>query len=798
MEVVLQDIKYSLKMLVKNPGFTMVAVITLALGIGANSAIFSVVNAVLLRPLPYENSQRLVWGWGKSAGGDKGAVSPLDYMDYRSQSQSFDQLAAFLPVTHNLNDLDSPERISGAATSANFFDTLGVKPILGRTFAMEEEQAGHDSVAVLSYSIWQRRYAADRGIVGKSIPLDGKPFTVIGVMPASFEFPEKKVEIWEVAPFYLKGMQNRKAHFLRLVGLLKPNVPIQQAQSDVDVLSSQMAQQYPTTNTGYGLRLVSLNEKVIGNIRSTLLMLLGAVGFVLLLACANVANLLLARAAGRQKEVAIRTALGARRSRLIRQLLTESVVLSLIGGIIGGLVAVVGTKILLAAATSDVPRLNEVSIDSRVLIFSLGISIITGLVFGLAPALQASKLNLNETLKERGSAKGSYRNYLSNTLVVVQVALALVLAIGAGLMLRSFSRLQDVNPGFNPQSVLTMQIELPQAKFPKPQLRANFFKDVLEKGGALPGVSSVATVSELPLSGQLNDTYFHIEGRDVSDPSNKFLTNFRLVSSRYFKTMGIPMKSGRDFTDQEVSDAARVVVINEMIASNFFGGQDPIGKRLIVDVGEPTTYEIVGVVGNIRHQALDRSVSPELYVPQIPSGATNVVVQTSSNPTSIIGGMRGAVRSIDKDQPIANIQTMEELVDASVAQPRFRTMLLGIFAALALILAAVGIYGLISYSVAQRTHELGLRMALGSQRQGIFKLILSNALRLVLLGLFIGVVVSLLLTRFISNLLFGIGATDVSTFLWVSLFLVGVAIAASLIPAYRATRINPLDALREA
>ncbi len=793
----MQDIKYSLKMLVKNPAFTVVAVITLALGIGANSAIFSVVNAVLLRPLPYENSDRLVWAWGKSTSGDKGAVSPPDYMDYRKQLQSFEQLAAFLPVTHNLNDLDNPERISGAATSANFFDTLGVKPILGRGFAMDEEQAGHDPVTVLSYGLWQRRYGSDASIVGKTIPLDGKPFTVIGVMPKGFEFPEK-AEIWEVAPFYVKGMQIRKAHFLRPIGLLKPNVSLQQAQAEVDVLSGQLAQQYPDTNTGYGMRLVSLTEKVIGNVRSTLFMLLGAVAFVLLLACANVANLLLARAAGRQKEVAIRTALGAKRSRLLRQLLTESVVLSLLGGIVGGLLALVGTRVLLAAATGDVPRLNEVSVDWRVLVFSLAISIITGLVFGLAPALQASKLNLTETLKERGSQKGSYRNYLSNILVVVQVALALALAIGAGLMLRSFSRLQDVDPGFNTQNLLTMQIELPQAKFPKPQLRANFFKDVLEKIGALPGVAGAATVSELPLSGQLNDTYFHLESGGVDPNQNKFLANYRSVSARYFQTMGIPIKGGRDFTDQEVSEAAHVVVVNEMIANNFFGGQDAIGKRLIVDLGEPITCEIVGVVGNIHHQALDRSVTPEMYLPQLTSGATNVVVRTSSDPASLLGAVRGAVRSVDKDQPIANMRTMEQLVNASVAQPRFRTLLLGIFAALALVLAAVGIYGLISYSVAQRTHELGLRMALGSQRQGIFKLILTNALRLVLIGVFIGVGVSLFLTRFISTLLFGIGATDVWTFLLVSFFLVGVAVAASLIPAYRATRINPLEALREA
>jgi len=799
MEVLLQDIRYSVKMLIKNPAFTVIAVIALALGIGANSAIFSVVNTVLLRPLPYADAERLVWIWGKSPSGDKGAVSPPDFFDYRGQSQSFEQLAAFLTVTHNLNDMDNPERISGAATSANFFDTMGVKPLLGRTFATEEEQAGHEPVTVLSHGIWQRRYGSDPSIVGKTIPLDGKPFTVVGVMPSGFNFPEN-TEMWEVAPFYVKGMTIRKAHFLRLVGRLKPNVKLDQAQAEMDIMSGQLAQQYPDTNKGYGLRLVSLNEKIIGNVRSTLLMLLGAVGFVLLLACANVANLLLARAASRQKEIAIRTALGARRSRLLRQLLTESVFLAMIGGFAGTILAFVGTKLLLAFTASNMPRLQEVTLDARVLLFSLGISILTGLIFGLVPALQASRPDLNETLKEggRSSSGGVKRNRISNILVVAQVALALVLAIGAGLMIRSFSRLSDVNPGFTTSNLLTMQIELPPAKFPKPQQRANFFNQLLDQLRAVPGVVSTATVSELPLTGQLNDTYFHVEGGS-SDPSqNKILANYRSASSLYFKTMGIPFKSGRDFTAQEVSEGAHVVVVNEMIAEKYFGNQDPTGKRLIVDLNEAAPYEIVGVVGNIHHLALDRSISPEMYIPQFPAGATNIVVQTKSNPAEITGAVRNAVRTVDRDQPIANLKTMDQLVEASVAQPHFRTLLLGIFAALALILASVGIYGIISYSVAQATHDIGLRMALGAQRQGIFNLILKNALRLVLIGLFIGLTLSLILTRFISNLLYGISATDPTTFLWVSLFLVGVALAASFIPAYRATRVNPVVALRDA
>jgi putative ABC transport system permease protein len=799
MEVLLQDLRYSVKMLLKNPGFTAIAVLALALGIGANSAIFSVVNAILLRPLPYADAERLVWIWGKSPSGDKGAVSPPDFLDYRKQSQSFGQLAAFIQATHNLNDMDNPERISGAATSANFFDTLGVKPMLGRTFFAEEEQAGHDSVAILSHGIWQRRYGSDPNIVGKSIPLDGKPFTIVGVMPPGFNFPEK-AEVWEVAPFYLKGMTVRKAHFLRLVGRLKPNVKLDQAQAEMDVVSGQLAQQYPDTNKGYGLMLVSLNEKVIGNIRSTLLMLLGAVGFVLLLACANVANMLLARAAGRQKEIAIRTALGARRSRLLRQLLTESVFLAMLGGFAGTLLAFVGTKLLIASTSSNVPRLEEVTLDSRVLIFSFAISILTGLVFGLVPALQASRPDLNETLKEggRSSGGGAKRNRISNVLVVAQVALALVLAIGAGLMIRSFSRLQDVNPGFTTNNLLTMQIELPQTKFPKPPQRANFFNQLQEQIRAVPGVVSMATVSELPLSGQLNDTYFHVDGGSTDPSQSKILANYRSTSSGYFKTMGIPFKSGRDFTSQEVNEGAKVVVVNEMIAEKYFANQDPTGKRLIIDFNEAVPYEIVGVVGNIHHLGLDRSISPEMYIPQFPSGATNVVVQTKSNPADITGAVRGAVRAVDRDQPIANLKTMDELVEASVSQPQFRTLLLGVFAALALILAAVGIYGIISYSVAQGTHDIGLRIALGAQRQGIFKLILMNALRLVLIGLFIGLTLSLVLTRFLSNLLYGISATDPTTYLWVSLFLVGVALAASFIPAYRATRVNPLVALRDA
>lgn len=671
--------------------------------------------------------------------------------------------------------------------------------MLGRTFMPEEEQVGHDPVAVLSYGIWQRRYGSDPHIVGKSIPLDGKPFTVVGVMPRGFNFPEK-AELWEVLPFHLKGMTVRKAHFLRLVGRLKPNVKLDQAQAEMDVMSGQLAQQYPDTNKGYGLRLVALNEKIIGNISSTLFMLLGAVGFVLLLACANVANMLLARAAGRQKEIAIRTALGARRSRLLRQLLTESVFLAMLGGFAGTLLAFVGIKLLLAVTSSNVPRLEEVTLDGRVLLFSFGISIITGLIFGLVPALQASRPDLTETLKEggRGSGGGAKRNRISNVLVVAQVALALVLSIGAGLMIKSFSRLQDVNPGFTTNNLLTMQIELPQSKFPKPQQRANFFNQIQEQISAVPGVVSMATVSELPLSGQLNDTYFHVEGGSTDPSQNKILANYRSVSSAYFKTMGIPFKRGRDFTPQEVNEGAKVVVVNEMIAEKYFGNQDPTGKRLLIELNEAVPYQIVGVVGNIQHLALNGSISPEMYIPQFSSGAVNVVVQTKSNPSDITGAVRGAVRAVDRDQPIANLKTMEALVQASVAQPQFRTLLLGIFAALALILAAVGIYGIISYSVAQATHDIGLRMALGAQRQGIFNLILKNALRLVLIGLFIGLALSLILTRFLSSLLYGISATDPTTFLWVSLFLIGVALVASFIPALRATRVNPIVALRNA
>jgi putative ABC transport system permease protein len=791
------DIKYALKMLAKNPGFTAAAVLILAIGIGANSAIFSVLNAVLLRSLPYPEAGRLVWVWERTPGGEKGAVPPPDYLDYRQQARSFEQLAAYMPVTHNVTDLDNPERLSCAATSGNFFDTLGVRPLLGRGFTVEEEQAGREPAVVLSHALWRQRYGADPSILGRKLLLDGQPFTVVGVMPADFNFP-KGAALWEVAPFHLKGMSIRKAHFLRPVGRLRPGVSIEAAQSEVNAIAGRLAEQYPDSNRGHSLRLVSLNEYTVGDIRTTLL-LAGAVGFVLLMACANVANLLLARATARGKEMAVRAALGAGRGRLVRQLLTESVILALVGGVLGVLLAYWGTGVLVKAVPDNIPRLDEAGIDGSVLAFTVVASVLTGVVFGLAPALRISRPDLNGVLKQagRGSTGGGRGNLLRNALVTAQIALALVLLVGAGLMIKSFSRLHEVSPGFNPDNLLTMQIELPAAKYPKPQQRANFFHAVVERVSGLPGVVAAGTVSELPLSGQLNDTYFYVEGRGTDPARDRALADFRTVSAGYFRAMQIPLKRGREFTEQEVSEGARVVVVNESIANRFFGGEDPTGKRLLVETGERTPYEVVGVVGDIRQRGLDSEVSPEMYMPQYRAGATSLVVRTARDPESLAASVRGAVRAVDADQPVANVRTMGQIIDTSVTRSRFRMLLFSVFAAAALILASVGIYGVIAYSVAQRTHEIGIRMALGAEPGRIFRSVLGGVLKVALAGLFLGLVLSLALTRLLSTLLYGVSATDPLTFLWVSPLLVGVALAASLVPAYRATRVDPLVALRE-
>jgi putative ABC transport system permease protein len=797
-----QDLRYGARMLLKKPGFAFIVVATLALGIGANTAIFSVVNAVLLRPLPYGEPDRLVWMWGNFPLGNRAAVSPLDFLDYREQNHVCSQLAAFIAGDGaiNLTGDGEPERIPNTLVTANFFQALGVNPLLGRAFLPEEDQQGRDHVVVLSYGLWQRRFGGDRSIIGKELILDGENYLVAGVMPASFRFPGR-AEIWRPLGFYHPEMKVRGAHFLRPIALLKPGMTIAQAQTDFDTIAGRLEQQYPDSNKGWKLQLVSLQDVIVGGqMRQALLVILGAVTFVLLIACANVANLLLARASTRQREIAIRAALGAARRRVIRQLLTESILLALLGGVLGTLLAWWGVDLLVALSPSNLPRVQEINMDLRVFGFTLLISLLTGVVFGLAPALQVSKPDLNEALKEGGrslSESGS-RHRVRDLLVMAEVALALVLLIGASLMIKSFGSLQQVNPGFDPSNLLTMRLDLPFPKYQDPQRRTSFSDQILERIKALPGVQSVGMVSELPLSGQLNDTYFTVEGRPSQSSDQKNDANFRRISSDYFTAMGIPLLRGRSFTEREAREASSVTIINEELAQQYFPGQDPIGQRLTIETGEPKPQprEIIGIVGDVRHFGLGQGLPAEMYIPSLRSPRTNLVVRTTADPAVLSASVRREVLAVDPVQPVSNIRTMEQLIASSIAQPRFQTLLLALFAAVALILSAVGIYGLLSYTVNQRTHEIGVRLALGAQTGDVLKLVVGQGVKIVLVGIIVGLGAAFALTRVIAGLLFGVSATDPVTFIGIATLLFVVAMLACYLPARRATKVDPMAALR--
>jgi putative ABC transport system permease protein len=791
-------------MLVKTPGFTLVAILALALGIGANTAIFSVVNGVLLRPLPFKDPDRLVWAQGAdlTTGETGGKISPPDFLDYREQNRVFEHFAAVQYISFTLTgDAAEPERVTGARVSADFFETLGIMPVKGRAFLAEEEREGSNRVAVISHGLWQRRFGADPNLVGKTVDLSGQSIVVVGIMPAGFQFPSE-VEVWSPIPFGGKETSMRRTHFLDAVGRLKPGVKIADAQADITSVARRLEQQYPETNTNYGMGLTLLPEQIVGEMRRTLFVLLAAVGFVLLIACANVANLSLARGASRGKEIAIRVAMGASRSRVVRQLLTESILLAALGGVLGLLLAVWGVDMLVALSPEDLPRVKEVTIDPRVLSFSLLISILTGVLFGLAPALSFSRGgDLNETLKEGGRASGAAtgHNRMRSLLVVAEVALSLMLLVGAGLLIKSFLKLSKVETGFDARSVMTMRISLPQTKYTEPQRRAAFYEQLLERTRALPGVEAAGVISELPLSGQNNDTYFTIEGKPPAAPgSEDRLANFRTASPDYFRAMGIPLIRGRFFNDGDREGAPHAVIISETFARRFFPDEDALGKRLTIDLGEPWTGEIVGVVGNIRHFSLATEPFREMYmnIAQTPRGSVNLVVRTRSDPAALTAAIKQEVQGLDRDLPIYNPKTMEQRVSESAAAPRFRTLLLALFAALALVLAAVGIYGVISYSVTQRTHEIGIRMALGAGRRDILKLVLGHGVVLTLIGVAIGLVGAFMLTRIMATFLFGVSATDPLTYTLVSLLLLAVALVACYVPARRAMRVDPMVALR--
>jgi len=802
MGTLLQDLRYGVRVLLKAPGFTVVAVLALALGIGANTAIFSVVNAVLLRPLPFKDPDSLVWAQAEDlqTGEQGGMISPPDFLDYRAQNRVFEHFAAIQSMSFTLTGEAEPERVTGARVSADFFETLGILPTKGRAFLADEEQDGRNRVVVISYGLWQRRFGSDPNLIGKTVALSGQAAIVVGIMPDGFQFP-REAQVWAPIAFNSKDTSMRRAHFLAAVGRLKPGVTLAQAQADVDSIAHRLEQQYPETNINYGMGLTGLPQQIVGEMRGTLFVLLGAVGFVLLIACANVANLSLARGAARAKEIAIRVAMGASRARIVRQLLTESVLLALFGGGLGLLLAVWGVDMLVALSPEDLPRVREVTIDPRVLGFTLLISVLTGLIFGLAPALSFSRRSdLNETLKEGGRSSGASaaHNRMRSILVVAEVALSLLLLVGAGLLIKSFLKLSQVETGFDASSVMTMRLALPQGKYAEAQRRADFYHQLIERTQALPGVEEAGVISELPLSGQNNDTYFALEGQPLAYASSgENLANARTASPDYFRAMGIPLIKGRFFTDQDRIAAPHVVIISETFARQFFADTDPVGHRLTIDIGEPWTGEIIGVVGNIRHRSLAAEPFREMYtnIEQTPRGMVNLVVRTRNDPESVVAAIKKEVQALDPDLPIYNPKTMQERVSESASAPRFRTLLLALFAALALVLAAVGIYGVISYSVTQRTHEIGIRMALGAQPKDILKLVVGHGVVLALVGVTIGLVGAFLMTRVMASLLFGVSATDPVTYTVVSLLLMTVALIACYIPARRAMKVEPMVAL---
>ncbi len=803
MRTLWQDIRFGLRMLAKSPGFTVVAVVALALGIGANTAIFSVVNAVLLRPLPYANSERLLWlrAVNPPAGINSSNISAPDFEYWKEKNDVFEGMAAFTTGGGILTGGDEPERVPLTAVTPGFFPMLGVKPSLGRTFSPEEELPDSAPAAVLSYSLWQRRFGADPKVIGSTQMVTGKSVNIVGVMPRGFEFPQR-TEIW-VAFTLDAGKERRDNRYLQGVARLKDGVTLEQAQAQVSTFDRQLAQQYVETNSGWDVQLSRLQDELVSGIRPALLLLLGAVLFVLLITCANVANLLLARAAARQREIALRTALGASRLRIIRQLLTESLLLSALGGTLGLLLSVWLTDILIAISPANTPRFNEIGVDGRVLAFTLAVTCLVGIVFGLAPALQSSKTDLNEALKEGGRGGGAEtggRNRLRRLLVVSEVALSLMLLVGAGLLIKSFARLQEVHPGFNPEHVLTMRISVPSNKYKEKAQRAEFFRRLMEQVAALPGAEAAGATLSLPLGGSNFSVGRSIirEGKPLS-PEEASNAAYVVTAGDYFRAMQIPLKGGRVFTERDAEGAPPVVIINETLARRSFAGEDPLGKKIRVWRDEEFMREIVGVVGDTKPAALEGESGAQIYVPQAQDagwGGMSLAVRTSVEPASLAPSVRSLVRALDKDQPVFDIKTMDDVVSISVADRRVSMLLLSVFAGAAMLLAAVGLYGVISYTVTQRTHEIGIRMALGAQTRDVFRMVVGQGVTMALVGVLVGVAGAFVLTRVMSNMLFGVSATDPLVFVGVSLLLVFVALLACCIPARRATKVDPMVALR--
>lgn len=807
METLLRDIRYGIRFFLRNAAFSAVAVMVLALGIGATSAIFSVINSVLLKELPFKDPAHLVSIYGSQTQLTKAPVSAADYYDWKTRSQAFDGMSFFAAYgAQNLSGTDHAEQLRSVFVSADLFSTLGVQPMIGRNFLPDEDKPDHFRVVLLNHGLWQRRFGGDRNLVGKSIKLDGLDYTVVGIMGPGFQFPlvgadfPFPADLWVPLPMTPKRASDRNTNYLGIIGRLRPGVTIEKAQIEMGIIAKNMEQQYPATNTGDRILLVPYREDVIGKSRVTLFILFGTVVLVLLIACANIANLLLARAATRKKEMAIRTALGVSRGQLIRQLLTESMILSFIGGAVGLLIGTVGTRFLVMLSPENIPRLKETTLDFSVLFFTFAVSVLTGIIFGLAPALQLLKSDLNESLSEgdRGGSSGMSHAKARSSLIVIEVAMALVLLISSGLMIKSFVELLLVKPGMNPTNLLTVELSLPSKKYPDTQTQNTFFKTVVERTKNLPGVETVGGTSILPLTGS-SSTIFSIEGQPAPPENLLPWAGLCFVTPNYFRTMDIPLIKGRDFTDRDDENSPDVVVINEMMAKKNWPNTDPIGQRIKIRYGTGTfTREIVGIVGNIRHLGLDQDAQPEMYMPiyQYPENFMFLVARTKSNPMSLSKAIQDEVAAIDKDQPVANIKTMQNIFSSSVAPRRFSMLLITIFACLALALSSAGIYSVISYSVAQRNHELGIRMALGASSKDVLKLILGQGFKLVVIGTIIGLIGAFVLTRLLQSMLFNVSTTDPVIFVAISFVLICFALLASYIPARRATKVDPMVALR--
>lgn len=802
----LQDVKYGVRTLLKNPGFTIVAVLTLALGIGANTAIFTVVNGVLLRPLAYRDPSRVVLVIEQSPYPTI-TTSYQNYQDWRDQSHSFESMQATLFTNLTLTGLGEPERLSARRMTAGLIPLLGVRPVAGRAFLPQEDRAGGPPVAMISYALWQRRFGGQLDSIGKTITLDSQPYTLIGVLPPRFQLMQPADVFVPFEPWAKTLSDDRNWHpGIIPVARLKPHATLEQARAEMKTITARLEKQYPEYNTGISASVVHLQDQIVQNVRPALIVLLCAVAFILLIACVNVANLLLARAASRSREIAVRTALGASRSRLVNQLLTESLLIALFGGGLGLLVAHAALGPLLRLSAGTVPNLELITLDRWVLAFTLAASIVTGVLFGLAPALRTSKFDLRETLNEggRGSTGGAATHRLRAVLVVTEIALAMLLLVGAGLLLRSFDRMQRAQPGFVPDHLLVADVPVSQAAYGKPEQRFAFFDLLLDRVRALPGVRGAGAATFLPMSGGGSLIHFNIYGRPPKSPHEYTAAGYRAITPNYLETLSVPLISGRMIAQTDNEKAPAVVVVNSSFAQRFFGGNSPLGKRMQLGATpdkDVPWMEIVGLVGDVR-PGFGTDPQAEMYLPYrqadvvLPVFQLSAVLRTTLEPQAETSALRAALSGIDKNQPLVNVRTMEDNMAVSVAQPRFRTWLLGLFALLSLLLSTIGIYGVMSYSVNQRTHEIGIRITLGAQPRDVFRLVTGQGLRLALLGLTIGAAASLVLTRVLRSFLFDVSVLDPITYVSVALILITVGFVASYLPARRATRVDPLIALR--